>query len=60
MQDSRSFTQNEIENAKQYKYSGTDDSILAKLFLRTFWNWLIEFFPMTIAANTITFIGFMF
>lgn len=54
------FTDAEIEHCKKYKYNGTDDSILAKLFLRSYWNWLIEFVPMNIAPNLITFIGFLF
>jgi ethanolaminephosphotransferase len=43
-----------------YKYTGEDYSILVKLFLRSFWNWLIEFVPMFIAPNLITLIGFFF
>ena len=54
------FTQAEIEVAKGYKYNGKDDSICVKLFLRSFWNWLIEFFPLNIAPNVITFVGFLF
>lgn len=54
------FTAQEIENAKHHKYNGTDDSILVKLFLRKWWNWLIEFVPMTLAPNMITLIGFLF
>ncbi|KAK8897893.1 hypothetical protein M9Y10_000123 [Tritrichomonas musculus] len=60
MKSTRTFTTSEIENAKKYKYNGTDDSICAKLFLRRFWDWLIKFFSLSIAANTITFIGFLF
>lgn len=54
------FTEEDIANAKLYKYNGTDDSICCKLFLRRYWNWLIEFVPLNIAPNTITFIGFLF
>lgn len=60
MKETRSLTSSEVENARKYKYSGTDDSICAKLFLRRFWDFLINFFPLTMAANTITFIGFLF
>lgn len=60
MKRTRTLTNSEIENAKKYKYNGTDDSICAKLFLRRFWDFLINFFPLTMAANTITFIGFLF
>lgn len=54
------FTPSEIEIAKNYKYNGTDDSIAVKLFLRHYWDWLIEFVPLNIPPNTITFIGFLF
>jgi len=54
------FSAQEIEAARSYKYSGTDDSILCKLFLRRFWNWAINFVPMSIAPNLITLIGFAF
>ena len=60
MQSTTTFSHSEIENLKKYKYNGTDDSIFAKLFLRKYWDWLISFFPLTIAANTITFVGFLF
>jgi phosphatidylglycerophosphate synthase len=53
------FTHQEIEVVKTYKYNVKVDSICAK-FLRPFWNWLIEFFPLTIAPNLITLIGFLF
>lgn len=48
----------DIENVKKYKYNGKDDSISAELFLRKYWDYLITFFPMTIAPNLITLIGF--
>jgi phosphatidylglycerophosphate synthase len=54
------FTPTEIENAKRYKYNGTDVSLAARLFLRSYWNWAIQFIPLTIAPNLITFIGFLF
>ncbi|OHT01342.1 CDP-alcohol phosphatidyltransferase family protein [Tritrichomonas foetus] len=54
------FSPEEIENAKNYKYNGQDDSIFAKLFLRKYWDFLITFFPMTMAPNLITLIGFLF
>ncbi|KAH0794901.1 choline/ethanolaminephosphotransferase 1 [Histomonas meleagridis] len=54
------FSKEDINAAKNYKYNGVDDSILIKLFYRRFWNWLIEFFPLSLAPNLITFIGFLF
>jgi phosphatidylglycerophosphate synthase len=54
------FTAQQIEAARSYKYSGSDNSILAKLFLRRFWNFLIEYVPIRIAPNVITLVGFIF
>ena len=53
------FTLAEIEAAKKYKYSGTDNSIIARFILRPFWDKLIEYVPMWIAPNMITFAAFM-
>jgi phosphatidylglycerophosphate synthase len=53
------FSPQEIENVKNSKYNGTDDSILAKLFLRRFWDWAIHLVPLGVAPNLITFMGFL-
>jgi hypothetical protein len=42
-----------------YKYHGTDNSPLNKYIMQPFWGWLIQFFPLWIAPNTITLIGFV-
>lgn len=54
------FSAEEIENAKKYKYNGKDDSICAKLFLRRYWDFLINYIPINMAPNLITLIGFGF
>ena len=54
------FSEDDIKAAKGYKYNGKDDSIIVRLIYRSFWNWLIEFFPKSIAPNMITFIGWTF
>jgi len=53
------FSNEELSNAKDYKYSGVDDSLLVKYFLRGIWNWMVEFLPMWLAPNVITFAGFL-
>ena len=53
------FTQEELQAAKNHKYSGTDDSLLIHYCLRYFWNWLVEFFPTWLAPNVITLLGFL-
>jgi len=54
----RVFTNEEIVIAKEYKYSGTDDSLLVNYFLKYLWNTIVEYIPMTVAPNAITFAGF--
>lgn len=54
------FTEEDIRNAKAYKYNGTDVSIILYLFYRKFWDWLINFFPTWLAPNLITLLGFLF
>jgi len=46
-------------NLKQYKYSGEDRSILARLFLNKFWKWCVTFAPQWLAPNLITLSGFL-
>lgn len=46
-----------LESLKKHHYSSEDHSILARLVLRYYWNWVIKFVPMTIAPNTITLVG---
>lgn len=53
------FDSTDIAFAKQYKYNGIDDSICKKLFLAKYWDWCMQFIPMTLAPNAITLIGFV-
>jgi len=53
------FTAEEVQSAREYKYSGKSDSILLKLCYTRWWNWLITFIPLWVAPNLITFVGFL-
>ncbi|KAM9964567.1 hypothetical protein ACTFIW_004337 [Dictyostelium discoideum] len=46
-----------LENVSKHKYSGIDDSILAKLILQKYWNFCLKFVPLNIAPNLITLTG---
>eukprot|EP01012_Entosiphon_sulcatum_P055960 TRINITY_DN7872_c0_g1_i2.p1 TRINITY_DN7872_c0_g1~~TRINITY_DN7872_c0_g1_i2.p1 ORF type:complete len:405 (-),score=94.11 TRINITY_DN7872_c0_g1_i2:237-1370(-) len=46
-----------MANLKEYRYSGTDNSIMSKK-LQPFWNWAVQQLPETLAPNCVTFIGF--
>ncbi|ORZ10029.1 hypothetical protein BCR41DRAFT_358154 [Lobosporangium transversale] len=46
-------------NLSKYKYSGVDESLLSKYVLGPYWTKLVTFFPVTMAPNTITGLGFL-
>ncbi|WVQ83756.1 hypothetical protein IAT38_005900 [Cryptococcus sp. DSM 104549] len=54
------ITKAQFKGLDAYKYSGVDKSILSKYILGPFWTWLVTLFPLTLAPNTITFIGLCF
>eukprot|EP00158_Paraphelidium_tribonemae_P005070 Partr_v1_DN27141_c0_g2_i5_m15773 putative phosphotransferase 1 len=48
-----------LPNLKLYKYSAVDKSQLSKYVLQPYWTWLVTWFPLTIAPNLITLMGFL-
>ncbi|KAG0091554.1 hypothetical protein BGZ93_008787 [Podila epicladia] len=46
-------------NLSKYKYSGVDESLLSKYVLGPYWTKLVTFFPLSMAPNTITGLGFL-
>lgn len=47
-----------LHNLKYYRYSGTDKSLLANLFLKRHWDWCtVNLFPVWMAPNLITLCG---
>ncbi|KAF4402697.1 hypothetical protein G4B88_012482 [Cannabis sativa] len=44
----------------KHKYSGVDNSLLAKYVLQPFWSRFVLIFPLWMPPNVITLIGFMF
>ncbi|GAM22695.1 hypothetical protein SAMD00019534_058700, partial [Acytostelium subglobosum LB1] len=51
------LSQEALANLSKHKYSGIDDSILAKLMLRRYWDFCIKLVPTWIAPNLITLTG---
>jgi len=47
-----------VEALKRYKYSGIDNSYLAKWVFQPFWRFCVNFFPMWMPPNMITLMGF--
>lgn len=48
-----------LQGFDKYKYSSVDTSPLSNYVMHPFWNWLVQFVPMRIAPNALTFGGFM-
>lgn len=58
---SKQFVKKEEINAlDQYKYAGRDYSLLGNYLLRHYWDYMLKLFPMWMAPNLITIIGFCF
>ncbi|KAJ3202758.1 hypothetical protein HK099_001750 [Clydaea vesicula] len=49
-----------LDNLKLYKYASIDKSFISNHILRHYWNACTELFPLWIAPNLITLIGFSF
>eukprot|EP00245_Coleochaete_scutata_P018530 TRINITY_DN9703_c0_g1_i1.p1 TRINITY_DN9703_c0_g1~~TRINITY_DN9703_c0_g1_i1.p1 ORF type:complete len:393 (-),score=31.94 TRINITY_DN9703_c0_g1_i1:889-2067(-) len=49
-----------VQALRNYKYSGSDNSILAKYVLQPFWSRFVYIFPLWFAPNLITLTGFFF
>ncbi|KAK4510761.1 uncharacterized protein ATC70_005194 [Mucor velutinosus] len=43
-----------------YKYGAVDRSLISKYCLSYYWNWCVQFFPMSMAPNLITLTGLLF
>lgn len=52
--------QHGCEALKKYKYSGMDLSLTSKYLFQPFWSRFVLLFPLNIAPNTITLMGFAF
>ncbi|ORX96484.1 Choline/ethanolaminephosphotransferase [Basidiobolus meristosporus CBS 931.73] len=48
-----------LSNLSKYKYSGVDKSLLSKYVLQHYWSALVKLFPLWMAPNLITLIGFL-
>lgn len=55
----RVLSSEQCKNVKAYKYCGEDHSVLTKYILGPYWNWLVTKFPLWMAPNLITVIGFV-
>ncbi|XP_008811957.1 choline/ethanolaminephosphotransferase 1-like isoform X1 [Phoenix dactylifera] len=49
-----------VATLNKYKYSGVDNSLVAKYILQPFWSRCVNLFPLWMPPNMITLTGFMF
>ncbi|ELR20677.1 CDPalcohol phosphatidyltransferase superfamily protein [Acanthamoeba castellanii str. Neff] len=56
----RYVDEKDLPNLKLYAYHGVDRSIIANHVGQPFWRWVVEFLPLTMAANLVTVVGFAF
>lgn len=49
-----------LKHLKHYKYSAIDRSPIANYILQPYWRWATTLFPLWIAPNLITLLGFAF
>jgi ethanolaminephosphotransferase len=53
--------QHQLPNLKDYRYAGVDLSLVSRYVLKPFYNnFVIKFFPMSMAPNAITLTGLIF
>ncbi|XP_013142436.1 PREDICTED: ethanolaminephosphotransferase 1 [Papilio polytes] len=56
---SRFLSKAELEGFEKYKYNSVDTSILSNYVMHPFWNWCVQFCPVWVAPNLLTFTGFL-
>lgn len=54
----RYLDQNQLKRLDSYKYAAIDSSPISKYVMHPFWNWAVEFVPLSIAPNILTLTGF--
>lgn len=52
------LSQEQLKRLNTYKYASIDTSPLSTYVMHPFWNFVVEFVPMSIAPNILTLVGF--
>ncbi|XP_026315589.1 ethanolaminephosphotransferase 1 isoform X2 [Hyposmocoma kahamanoa] len=55
----RFLTKEQLEGFEKYKYNSIDTSVLSNYVMHPFWNWCVQFCPVWVAPNLLTFSGFL-
>lgn len=53
------LTEGQKRNLKDHVYRSHGYSLLEQIFLSRFWSWLVTMFPVWLAPNFITLLGFI-
>lgn len=48
-----------LNGLDKYKYSAVDNSPLSRYVMSPFWDWCVKFYPLWLAPNLLTFVGFL-
>ncbi|KPI96782.1 PREDICTED: ethanolaminephosphotransferase 1 [Papilio xuthus] len=56
---SRFLSKAQLEGFEKYKYNSVDTSILSNYVMHPFWDWCVQFCPVWVAPNLLTFTGFL-
>ncbi|XP_063363203.1 ethanolaminephosphotransferase 1 [Cydia amplana] len=55
----RFLSKENLEGFDKYKYNSIDTSVLSNYVMHPFWNWCVQFCPVWVAPNLLTFTGFL-
>ncbi|XP_028162238.1 ethanolaminephosphotransferase 1-like isoform X1 [Ostrinia furnacalis] len=55
----RFLTPDKLAGFEKYKYNSIDTSVLSNYVMHPFWNWCVQFCPVWVAPNLLTFAGFL-
>ncbi|KAG6453060.1 ethanolaminephosphotransferase 1 [Manduca sexta] len=55
----RFLSEEQLKGFERYKYNSVDTSVLSNYVMHPFWNWCVQFCPVWVAPNLLTFSGFL-
>ncbi|KOB71854.1 Phosphatidyltransferase [Operophtera brumata] len=53
------LSEDKLRGFEKYKYNSVDTSVLSNYVMHPFWNWCVQFCPVWVAPNLLTFTGFL-
>ncbi|KAJ8721597.1 hypothetical protein PYW07_002372 [Mythimna separata] len=55
----RFLSEDKLKGFEKYKYNSVDTSVLSNYVMHPFWDWCVQFCPVWVAPNLLTFSGFL-